>query len=121
MNNTTCPRCHCDFYTVYLTPEITCPFCGYHFTLIGQPKARKFRRTIIQRECDLIKNDEIFPAQTVDVSEAGLGVRIRERIPVAIKDILHVVVKDFDVDSDAEVVWIKRVDGGISRAGLKFC
>ena len=119
MNNTECPRCQSLFFTAYVTPEVSCPYCGYFFKVEDFSKVRQNKRSSIQRDCLLLKGESKISAQTIDVSKDGIGVTIFEGVPFGMNEILHVTVKDFEIDSAAEVVWVKKLNN-TTKAGIRF-
>ena len=68
----------------------------------------------------MLKGGNKISAQTIDVSKDGVGVTIFEVAPFGMNEILHVTVKDFEIDSTAEIVWIKPVNERTTKAGIKF-
>ncbi len=120
MNNIACPSCNSRFYAVVSNKSLVCPFCGHGFRMVEVDKRRQ-KRAMIQRNCELLKEGVTVTAQTVDISKSGIGVRAMGVVPFNVNDTLNVVVKDFDINSRAKVVWIKRFDNVAARAGLRFC
>lgn len=115
----TCPRCLCKFYTISAGQDIKCPFCGYTLKL-SEFEKRTESRALIQRQCDLHKGDYTLSGQTVDISKGGICVKLNVNFQYDEGDILRVVIKDFEIDTEASVVWIKRFDSFICKAGLRF-
>ncbi len=119
MTSTTCPRCWSGFYTAFPRSCVTCPFCGFTFK-IGEPVRRRENRVALQKDCELVIKNERVAAVTTDISRKGLGVRLTGAVPFQRYDTLHVTVKEHEIDSDALVVWVKRLDKNTHRAGLRF-
>jgi uncharacterized Zn finger protein (UPF0148 family) len=119
MINTTCPRCESKFYTAISWPYINCPFCGFSQEASNSTKREEERATIL-RSCDLLKDGMRVSAQTMDISRKGLGLKVAGAMQLNRDDVLHVIIKDFEIDSDAQVIWVKRFDNTESRAGLRF-
>lgn len=119
-NNSTCPRCNSCFFIAYVEPVVRCPFCAYSYQPAESAKIRKDHRSTIEKSCKLSRGDEILAAHTVDMSRTGVGVRAKDKAPFGIADILRVFVEGAKEDSAAKVVWLKQINGGPTRAGLKF-
>jgi hypothetical protein len=119
MTNTICPRCRNKFYIAVQGPHLTCPFCGFSFK-ITEPRRRKETRAATQRDCELLKGSERIFVQTLDISKSGVGVKMTGSMPIDKDDTLQVIIKDFEMDSPAQVVWVKRFASAMSWAGLKF-
>jgi DNA-directed RNA polymerase subunit RPC12/RpoP len=117
--NTRCPRCRSKFHIISPEPYVNCPFCGFPFR-VTEPR-REQERISTQRDCYLLKGDEKIFVKTMDVSKDGVGVKTTGPMPFERDDAVQVIVKDLKMDSTANVVWVKRFDSAISRAGLKFC
>ncbi len=120
MNRFKCSRCDSEFYSANSLQDINCPYCGYAFKVFDQ-KRRAEERTSMQRDCKLSFDLKNLEAYTVDISQTGLGIKMAESAAVNKDDVLRVVVKDFDIDINAQVVWIKHYDSVVARAGLRFC
>ena len=120
MNSIKCPRCQNLFYSVLSWPEFNCPFCGYTFKPADSER-RTQRRAIINKDCNLLKGERNVRAQTVDISKTGLGIKMMGSMPFDVDETVKVVVRDFEIESSARLVWVRRFDGVVSRAGLKFC
>ncbi|MFQ5560872.1 MAG: PilZ domain-containing protein [Nitrospinota bacterium] len=121
MVQTICPRCQSKFYITVSEPGLSCPFCGFFFKLADAPSKRQQKRAMVEKGCDLLKGDLSISGHTVDISKTGVGVTVTESMMLDKGDNLHVVVKDFEIDSNAQVVWVKKFDNTKARAGLKFC
>ena len=121
MIQTICPRCQSKFYITASERGLSCPFCGFFFKLADAPSKRQQKRATVEKDCDLLKGDLHIAGYTVDISKAGVGVTVMESMALDKGDNLHVVVKDFEIDSSAQVIWVKKFNNTRSRAGLKFC
>ncbi len=120
MTNLFCPRCQSNFYSAVSAGELSCPYCGFSFNSVeGEGRAEK--RAAIERICRLVKDNGSHVARTVDISRAGLCINVNSPVELAADDVIHVKVKDFDLDTDARVVWVRRIDEATSKAGLSFC
>jgi hypothetical protein len=121
MVQTICPRCQSKFYITVSELGLSCPFCGFFFKLADAPSKRQQRRAAVEKNCDLAKDDLSISGQTVDISKSGVGITIMEPVVLDKGDNLHVVVRDFEIDSNAQVIWVKKLNNTKARAGLKFC
>lgn len=117
MNANICSRCKENFYSA-LSSRAACPYCGFTAQAIEK---RTGTRAAIKRECELSSFDTRLSSQTVDISERGVCVNIAGSTPFRENDTLRAVIRDFDLDSETKVVWIKSMGGIITMAGLKFC
>lgn len=59
-------------------------------------------------------------ANTIDISDTGVGISKEGDLPFSENEIVRVVVKEFDIDSDARLVWIKKFNSEMCRAGLEL-
>lgn len=114
-----CPRCDSKFYTSYPETDTSCPFCGF-LLKSGKDESRSANRAFIQRDCLLLSGTEVGAGRTVDLSRNGAGVKVVGPMPFKRDDSLRVVIKDFEVDMNAKVVWVKVSGGRTTRAGLRF-
>ena len=121
MVQTVCPRCQSKFYITISELGLSCPFCGFFFKLADAPSKRQQRRAAVEKSCDLVKDDVSISGHTVDISKSGVGITMMESMVLDKGDTLHVVVKDFEIDSNAQVIWVKKSNNTKARAGLKFC
>lgn len=119
MNHTTCPRCLKKFHTA-VEGDINCPFCGYFVQYTGLVN-REENRAVVQRECEILKEEIKFFAQAVNISPKGICIAMPGAIPFEKEDTLHVVINDLGINANARVVWFKGFDNIVSRAGLRFC
>lgn len=115
----TCPRCLCKFYTISAGQETKCPFCGYTLRLSDLEK-RAESRALIQRPCDIHFGDKKLSGQTVDIAKGGVCVKVSDDFRYDKGDTLRVVIRDFEIDTEARVVWIKRFDSFLCKAGFRF-
>lgn len=115
-----CPRCQSNFYTASSANNADCPFCGFFIKSVAAMR-RHEERSLVQRNCCLLAGDLMIPAETVDLSSRGVGVRISGKVPFKKDDTLNVVVKDFDMDLKARVVWIENCEDSSVKTGLMFC
>ncbi len=122
MHTNVCPRCQNSFYTALTHTDVNCPFCNFTVRFI-ESDARNMKRVVIERECEVLRKDFTTQCQTSDISKGGVGIMVRGLIPFdfGTGDVLRIVVKDFEINSDAEVMWIKKFNGFMSKAGLRFC
>ncbi len=111
-----CPRCDSKFFAAYPETGVSCPFCGYVLAR-REGERRSIERALITRDCLLSKG---VVGRTVDLSVGGVCVNIQGSKALEKKDRLRVVIKDFEVDKSAEVVWVKDSGEGTTRAGLRF-
>ena len=116
-----CPRCKSKFYITVSEFELSCPFCGFVFKRADVPSQRQQKRATVEKDCDLLKGDLCGAGYTVDMSKDGIGVTVAESMMLDKGDSLHVVVKNFEIASDAQVIWVKKHNDTRVRAGLKFC
>jgi c-di-GMP-binding flagellar brake protein YcgR len=122
MHTLVCPRCQNSFFTAVTGHDINCPFCDFTIKFV-ESDLRHMKRVVIERDCEIAKNDYKATCHTRDISRGGVGITLKGIIPFDFgeRDTLRIVIKDFEIDSDAEVQWIKRYNGFMSKAGLRFC
>lgn len=114
-----CQRCRSEFYTASPATVKVCPYCG--FTLdVTEPARREEERAEIDRDCVLLKGTLRLDARAVDISKKGLGVKLAGSVPFGINDTVHVIIKDFDIDANAKVVWIRKSRNTVSKAGFRL-
>jgi hypothetical protein len=114
-----CSRCYSKFYTSYPETDMSCPFCG--FALVsGKDELRSVERALIERDCLLLDGENVEAGRTADLSVKGAGVTVVGPKPFKKNDRLRVVIKDFEVDINADVVWVKGPADKRIRLGLKF-
>ena len=117
-----CSRCQGEFYAVTVKGNsTTCPFCGYTFE-IPEKERRRDERYAIQKDCSILKEGNIILARTFNISKRGLGLKVTGPMSfdVARHDLVHIIINDLEIDSDAMVVWVKRFNGLIHKMGLRF-
>ena len=120
MTNLKCPRCQSEFYTAITRKDLACPFCGFLFKVVEQD-LRADTRSTIQRDCLLTSGENKVHAKTVDISQSGIGIRVKGSLPFEKDETVHAVVKDFDIKSDAQIIWLKRYNSSGTKVGLRFC
>lgn len=121
MNSTNCHRCKSSFYTAIEIDNISCPFCGYSFGKI-ELENRKEKREVLIKDCILKNGFGMISAKTIDVSKAGVGVKVEKGfLPFSINDNIYIDITDLEVYSRAQIVWKKKISDEISWAGLRFC
>lgn len=115
----TCQKCKSDFYTASPSWVKSCPYCGYTF---DSPELirRKAKRDAIVKGCVITKGNLSLAVKTVDISKNGICVKINGAIPFHIDDTVKVVIKDFDCNAEAKIVWVKSTMSTLTRAGLLF-
>ncbi|OGP64904.1 MAG: hypothetical protein A3K22_00795 [Deltaproteobacteria bacterium RBG_16_42_7] len=119
MSDCNCPRCLNKFYVADAGVDVNCPFCGFFIKYDALIK-REEQRDIINKNCYLFRYDLSVSAQALDISKKGAGIVITGAMPFEKDDALRIVIKDIGIDSDAQVVWVKRFDNAVSRVGLLF-
>lgn len=120
MNANICPRCLDKFYTAVTGVDLTCPFCGF-ILKYTDVKRRCEMRSTIERGCVLSKDETIVSAKTFDISSKGVGITSNGVLPFVTDEVMNVIVKEFDIDSTARIVWVQKFESAIYKAGLKFC
>ncbi len=113
-----CSRCYSKFYTSYPATDTNCPFCGFEL-VSGNDDLRFVKRASVRRDCLLLDGENVEAGRTVDLSMKGVGVTVTGSMLFKKDDRLRVVIKDFEVDISADVVWVKGPINKISM-GLKF-
>ncbi|HAO93334.1 MAG: hypothetical protein A2X93_03640 [Deltaproteobacteria bacterium GWC2_56_8] len=115
----TCPRCENKFYTAVTCADINCPYCGF-LVKCTEHEARGSERHSIQKICALFESGEQVFAHTTDISESGVGITMEHEFPFYTGAIVNVKIDFFDIESDAQVVWVKKSGPTLAKAGLKF-
>lgn len=115
-----CPRCESKFYTAVTCADISCPFCGF-LIKFSDHELRGAERLPVQKICTLFENESSIIARTTDISKTGVGVLMDRAFPFYTGAIVKVKIDFFDIDSDAEVVWVKKSGPMLAKAGLRFC
>lgn len=77
-------------------------------------------RALIQRPCYLHKGDQKLSGQTVDIAKSGVCVKLSEDFRYDKGDTIRVVIRDFEIDTEASVVWTRKFDSFLCKAGLRF-
>ncbi|MFQ5329125.1 MAG: PilZ domain-containing protein [Thermodesulfobacteriota bacterium] len=121
MVQSTCPKCQNKFYTESSELGASCPFCGFFFQLADAHSKREQTRATLEKSCDLLKGEARLSGHTVDISRSGIGVALTDSTVIYKGDTLHVVVKEIEIDSSAQVVWVENFSGVQTRVGLRFC
>ena len=121
MVQTICPRCKSKFYITVSELELSCPFCGFVFNRADIPSKRQQKRATVEKDCELLKGNLCAAGYTVDISKDGIGVTVAESMVLDKGDNLHIVVRNFEIASDARVIWVKKLNDTRVRAGLQFC
>ncbi len=115
-----CPRCHQSFFAVIPKSNLTCPFCGYVFTEVDLTNQRTKPRITINRECVLSNGFGTIGSRTIDISISGLGLLIPKTVPFDKGSVLHARINDYKISEYGQVVWVKKIPGNLSKAGIKF-
>ncbi len=120
MKKIVCPSCQTASYTAAVDSNLPCPFCG--FLLFGDSglDRRILKRVLTQNECEIKYGSSHVAAQAIDISEGGVGVAIAEATSIDKGDKVNVFIKDFEIKSDATVVWVQKAEGKTSNIGLQF-
>lgn len=82
---------------------------------------RKLKRRRIQKPCIISNGFGRISAKTVDVSNAGVGIKFFAQNPLDIGNVLNIRIEDYNLKTGAKVKWIKINEMDMIRAGLKFC
>jgi hypothetical protein len=114
-----CSKCYSKFYTSYPETDTSCPFCGFELKS-GHDELRSVKRALIQRSCLLMDGENVGAGRTMDLSVKGAGVTVMGPMSFKRNDRLRVVIKDFEVDMNADVVWVKGPVDKRTRIGLRF-
>lgn len=120
MIDITCPRCQSKFYTAVTATDVKCPFCGF-FLKSYEHNRRKEKRTAINKDCVITKGPVSIYAQTSDISRKGAGVDIMGLVPFERDELLDIRILDFEISTQARVVWVDHYNKVRSKVGLKFC
>ncbi len=111
-----CPSCRKVFYATNDKDTHTCPNCGYSFV-----KKRSFQRIPRIVECAFIYKGVRYPALTKNVSDSGVCIEYSfsdEHVPQ--DAILGFFSRPLDIETPAQMVWVKDVERGKTVAGLKY-
>ena len=120
IHNTICSRCESKFFTAYLEPGLSCPFCGYEIDANQDLKVRRHRRAVINRPCEIVYKKDLLSVYAQDISKSGVCIRADEHIRIEVDDTLKLTIKGFELNADAKVIWTDRKTEPF-KAGLKFC
>ncbi len=82
----------------------------------GNQEQRGAERQLLQTEVTFHTGDDIYMANSVDIS--GSGIRIVTEQPVGIR--IQIQEKDKLVQYDAQLVWARLKDDGSMEYGLKY-
>ncbi len=117
-----CPRCLSKFFTAIAGIDLNCPFCGF---LIQSDESRSDNRLDtrhrISKDCYLTKGGKKVSAHAVDISNNGIGVVSEDTIPFDANDELNLVIEDMGFNSPAQIIWSRKHDAYMFKAGLRFC
>lgn len=67
-----------------------------------------------------MKDDSHIQAETTDISRIGAGVVMKGPVPIKKDDTVSLEIEDFDLKSNAQVIWVQQSGEGGWRAGLRF-
>ena len=82
----------------------------------GNQEQRGAERQLLQTVVTFHTGDDIYMANSVDIS--GAGIRIVTDQPVGLR--IQIQEKDKLVQYDAQLVWAKLKDDGTMEYGLKY-
>ena len=119
--NTLCQACDETFFTDYLHPGISCPYCGAAVELIGFVAIRSCKRLASDSPCHVDKEGAKFVMQLFDISDEGVGIQTKNDLQIDAGDTVNISIENPEIKSKARVVWIDISDTCLNRAGLKFC
>ena len=111
-----CPKCRKTSYTPDIESFYLCNYCGFKFSGKYGPDRRKESRVGKVIPFVFSYQGRDFEADTLDLSEDGLGVKISGKPSIIIGDILTVAINN--LSTEAKVMWIKRLSDG-ALAGLQ--
>ncbi len=113
-----CARCQNPFYSASTEEKMPCPYCG--FTAGDSHEDRRKRvRDLSHRACEIFKGDIRVPVRVTDLSQGGVGIRMKGYLPFDEDDAVRVFIEELGIEKSARIVWAKKVYG-ISKAGLMF-
>ncbi|MFQ5480066.1 MAG: PilZ domain-containing protein [Thermodesulfobacteriota bacterium] len=118
MKKLECARCQNPFYSASSEEKMPCPYCGHTFGKVYEDR-RGRTRDLTHRACDISKGEMKVPVKVTDLSQGGVGIRMKGYLPFEEDDAVKVFIKELDMEKDARVVWARKVYG-ISKAGLAF-
>lgn len=110
-----CPKCKESSYISDVETFKACPVCGFVFSGKYGPDRRTESRVEKEIPFTLYYRGQDFEANTLDLSEKGIGIKIYGKPTVSTGDILNLTVGNTHIT--AKVTWIKRVNN-TSLAGL---
>ncbi|GMR05001.1 MAG: hypothetical protein BMS9Abin23_0925 [Thermodesulfobacteriota bacterium] len=119
MNRQECARCKNPFYSASNESKMPCPYCGFASSS-GYEDKREGSRRSSHKHCDILKGDVRVSVRLMDISESGLGIKMKGYLPFDEEDTVRISIKDLDMEKSARIVWARKIYG-ISKAGLKFC
>lgn len=111
-----CHRCKNVYYTAARQPRMPCPYCGF---ARNERERRDGKRMASLRNCDLWRGEVKAQVKTTDISDAGIGVRMKGHLPFDADEDVSVMMPDIGQAKRARVVWTRKFYG-VSRAGLMF-
>ena len=118
MRKMECARCQNPFYSASAEENMPCPYCG--FTSGEMHENRRTRdRDLTHRGCVIFKGDIRVPVRVTDLSQGGVGIRMKGYLPFDEDDAVRVFIEELEMEKNARIVWAKKVYG-ISKAGLMF-
>ena len=82
----------------------------------GDQEKRTAERHLVETEVTFHTGDDIYMANSVDIS--GAGIRIVTDNPVGLR--IQIKEKDKLVEYDAHLVWARLKDDGTMEYGLKY-
>ena len=118
IKNTFCSRCEEGFFTAYVRDDAQCPYCGFTFPLICHENIRAYERFASNVAANITRGEIKLFIKVFDFSKDGIGIKVEGELRCDAGDILHVVIEDHNIDSNARVIWIDEAGDSI---GLKFC
>lgn len=118
IKNTFCSRCEEGFFTAYVCDNAQCPYCGFTFPLVCHSNIRTYERLTSDVSANITKGEIKLLAKAFDFSKDGIGIKVEGELHCDAGDILHVLIEDHNIDSNARVIWI---DDAGHCVGLNFC
>ncbi len=95
-----------------------CPYCSIIISHRDSDR-RDIDRVTANLGCELFSNEVSVPAKTVDISETGLGIKMRGYLPFERDEEVGINFLALNNKRTAKVVWTKK-HYGTSRAGLCY-
>ncbi len=102
-----CPKCRKTSYTGDVESFYSCSYCGFKFSGKHGPDRRRESRAQKLIPLVLSCQDQDFKANTSDISEKGIGIKISGKPSLIIGDVLTLTVSN--VSMTAKVMWMKRL------------